>query len=96
MEGMIIPDFQWSLCQDPMLVGFFPTVTLWFLTMKGKTVCHVRTTFMNVLAVGGLGYIGLRITCSADDMGYITFFHLLPFLVLGLVSGLLARKIYRW
>ena len=97
LDGVSMPKITWHHCHsDSMYIGFIPAATIWFLTMRGKTTCYVKTTFMNVLAVGGLGYLGLRLTCGADNMGHISFFHILPYLVLGIVAGLVARRIYRW
>lgn len=92
-----MPALEWHHCaQDAVFYGIFPVLGLFLLVGKGKTTCPKMMSFMNALAVSGLGYIGLRITCSAEDMGHTFVYHFMPFVVLSFLIVLAGRKIYRW
>lgn len=96
-EEFLMPDIKITHChQDSLLIGVIPAAAIWFLSSRGATTRPYLTTFMNVLAVGGLGYIGMRISCAADNMGHITFFHLLPYIIVGVAGGLLTKRIFQW
>jgi len=64
--------------------------------MKGSTTQPYLMILMNVIAVSGLGYIGLRITCASDDIGHICVFHILPYIALGAFIAMIGRRFYRW
>ncbi len=79
-----------------LIFGVIPAVLIWVLSMRGKTTYPVLLSLMNSLSVGGLGYIGLRITCHADDAGHLCIYHILPYILLGFVAAVCGRRIYRW
>ena len=92
-----MPHMQWSHCfEEAAVFGLLPAVTIVFLSMKGKTTHPNLMVLMNAIAVGGLGYIGLRITCASDDIAHICMFHILPYILIGGIIGAIGRKIYRW
>ncbi|MBI1300462.1 MAG: DUF1109 family protein [Alphaproteobacteria bacterium] len=96
-EEFLMPTIHWHHChQESLIIGVVPAIAIWFLSSRGATTRPYMTTFMNVLAVGGLGYIGLRISCGADNMGHISFFHLLPYVVIGIIAAALTKRIFKW
>ena len=97
LYGVDMPAPHWDHCfESGILMGFVPIVGMLFLARKGATTRPVTMSLMNTLAVGALGYIGLRLVCPTDTIGHAFFYHLFPFMVLGLVTGAIARKLYRW
>lgn len=82
--------------QEGMIMEILPLIALVFITMKGRTTQPYWSMVMNVLAVSTLGWIGLRLTCSVDEMGHSLFNHILPFAILAAALGLFARKLFKW
>lgn len=96
-EGMHAHDLHANHCfAEGLLYGFFPMLALVILSRKGATTHPFQQSFMNGLAVMGLGYVGLRFTCALDNVEHCTLFHFMPYVLLGGVLGLFARKIYKW
>ena len=91
------PFGHWSHCfSDAVFFGLLPAASIVFMSMKGNTTQPYLMILMNVIAVSGLGYIGLRITCASDDIGHICVFHILPYIALGAFIGIIGRRFYRW
>lgn len=78
------------------LFSVVPVAAIIMMTRQGTTVCPYSVAMMNTLAVGGLGYACLRLNCAADTVSHSCFYHFLPFVFLGMVLGMAARKIFRW
>jgi len=96
-EDVNMPALAWDHCfVDAFLMVFIPTAALIFMMRRGATTRPVLQAAMNTLAVAALAYIGLRVTCTIETIGHGVFLHMLPFLVLGPVYGLAARRIYKW
>lgn len=99
-----VEDGMWMLsglhlghcAKEGVLMEMLPLVALVFITMKGHTTQPYWSMTMNVLAVSTLGWIGLRLTCSIDDMGHSLFNHILPFAIIAGALGLFARKLFKW
>jgi len=92
-----VPFGYWSHCfSDAVFFGLLPAASIVFISMKGSTTQPYLMILMNVIAVSGLGYIGLRITCASDDIGHICVFHILPYIALGAFIGMIGRRFYRW
>ncbi len=92
-----VPYGYWSHCfKDAVFFGLLPAASIVFLSMKGSTTKPYLMILMNIIAVSGLGYIGLRVTCASDDIGHICVFHILPYIALGAVIGAIGRRFYRW
>lgn len=97
MENYVMPGVHFHKCYlDAIVFGVLPAAAIWFLSMKGKTTHPYLLSFMNALAIGGLGYIGLRITCGSDSIGHVLTFHILPYVIFGVVAGIIGRRIYHW
>jgi hypothetical protein len=97
LETVEMPHPHWHKCvTDSLLMGGLPVFSLLLLVRRGNTTHPRLSALMNILAVGALGWAGLRITCASDAVGHIMSFHFLPFLVVGIVLSLFARKLYAW
>ncbi len=92
-----IPAMYWSGCiGEALIFGVIPAVTLVFLASRGKTTKPQLMSVVNTIAVGGLGYLGLRITCPVEEIGHLMFHHFLPYVFIGGVIFVAGIKIYRW
>lgn len=95
IEG--VPEVHWHKCfKEAVLFGFVPALAIAFLSARGRTTHPLIMGLMNVLSVGGLGYIGLRITCASENIEHICVYHIMPYILLGLVIGIIRKRIYRW
>jgi hypothetical protein len=97
-EGMGLMDTAHlgHCAQDGMLMELLPIIALIVLTMRGQTTQPYWSMTVNILAVSALGWIGLRLTCSMDEMGHSFLNHLLPIAIIGAGLGFFARKLFKW
>lgn len=96
-EPFVMPAIDLHHCLgEAFLMIFVPVTGLILLSRKGATTRPVMMGALNAIAVGGLGFAGLRLICPVDNMGHICIYHVMPFLLLGLIIGLAARRLYRW
>lgn len=97
-EGMgITATLHLTHCaHEGILMEAIPIIALVIITMRGYTTQPYWSMAMNILAVSALGWIGLRLTCSMDEMGHTFLNHLLPFAIVGAGLGFFARKLFRW
>ncbi|MCB1682514.1 MAG: DUF1109 family protein [Alphaproteobacteria bacterium] len=97
LQGFVMPQIEWCFCyKSSILYGLIPAFTIFIISTKGKTTHPDLLAFMVSLAVGGLGYLGLRLVCASEAMGHILVIHALPYLLFGLLAALIAKRIYRW
>jgi hypothetical protein len=97
IDGGVEIEWHWSHClQDAALMTAIPAAAMVFITRRGATTQPLTMALMIILAVTGMGYIGLRFTCMMDTIAHTTHYHLLPFTVLGVLLGLLAKRLFRW
>jgi len=97
VESYTAPGLFWHKCvTEATIFGVLPVLAIIVLTIRGKTTRPVMLSIMNVISVGGLAYAGLRLTCMSDNIGHVNTFHILPYLVFGLLISLIARRLYRW
>lgn len=97
-SDVILPDIHWVHCAtDSGVFMSIPLAVLTFITARRSATTKPFTMMtMQAMAVGGLGYIALRLTCIMDSLGHDLVYHMLPFLVLGTITGLIAHRLYRW
>lgn len=81
---------------DGLLIAFVPIIMLILLVKRGATTHPNLSSFMSILSVGALGWMTLRLTCGSDNLGHMFLHHFGPYLLLGIILGLLARRLYRW
>lgn len=96
-DGFTVPGFHWHHCfSDALLMAFVPIATLSLLIRKGATTKPGWMAFMSILAVGGMGWMAMRISCMDDDIGHTMIHHFMPFVLIAVLLGVLARRLYRW
>ena len=81
---------------DGLFMTFLPVAALVFMSRRGATTQPGWTSFMTVLSFSGLGWAGLRFTCGAGTFMQSFVIHFIPFIVMGVVFGMFARRIFRW
>ncbi len=96
-EGFYLPQFSFCLCTTEIIINaILPAAALFYFTVKGKTTRPYLMAFMNVMAVGGFGYVASRLTCGYDDIMHVLFSHVGPYILMGMVLGMVGKRIYRW
>ena len=97
LESYDMSGFGWGHCHsDSIAFGAIPAFMILFFSMRGKTTHPNMMSLMNILSVGAIGYLGLRITCASDDIGHLLGFHILPYLLFGIVISMVGKRIFRW
>ncbi|MCB1650954.1 MAG: DUF1109 domain-containing protein [Alphaproteobacteria bacterium] len=97
VEGAYFQGVHWDHCfEDGALMGILPAALIMFMARGGATTHPLLMAGMNVLSFGALAYIGLRFTCAMDTIGHGCITHLLPFILIGVLMGAAARRLYRW
>lgn len=95
--GVTSLHFHWHDCfQEALLMGVLPAAAIIVSCRKGCTTHPYIMTFMNVLSASAMGYIGLRITCASNAIEHLAPHHIGPFILLGIIGGLLARPLFKW
>ena len=97
-NGLETPTLYIFQCiAESLLFVTVPMAALIVLTKKiGAPTRPAMLMTMNALTVSAFGYIGLRIVCMFDSPAYDAMYHIAPFLVFGMLIGLVARRIYTW
>lgn len=49
-----------------------------------------------LISVTEFGWIGMRLVCPRDNVGEAYLLNFLPYVVLGVVVGFVAKKLFRW
>ena len=98
---LITADFSepnWDLMCTPhaALMIVLPLGGLIYLIKEGCPFCHKRSALLSSLSLSALGWIGLRMTSSIDHISNTFVIQFIPFIVLGIVLGLLSSKLFRW
>lgn len=97
LGGFVMPEIHWCFCyKSSILYGMIPALAIFVISSKGKTTHPNLLALMASLAVGGMGYFGLRLVCLSEDIGHILIIHTLPYVLFGFLASVLARRIYRW
>ncbi len=81
---------------DGLLMTCLPVVALVLTSRQGATTQPGLTSFITVLAFSGLGWAGLRFTCGAGTFLQSFVIHFIPFVLMGVLFGLFAKRIFRW
>ncbi len=79
-----------------IIFGTVPIFAILFFSVKGRTTHPYMMALMNIIFVGTLGYIALRVACSSDNAEHICYIHVMPYLLLGIAMAALGKHIYRW
>ena len=81
---------------DGFIMTALPVAVLTLFTKKGATTQPIWSSCMTILSFSGLGWAGLRLTCGANTFAQSFVIHFIPFVILGVLFGLLSRRIFRW
>lgn len=73
-----------------------PALAVVLLVRRGATVRPCWLATMAVLAVSEFGWIGMRLVCPKDNIGEAYILNFLPYVVLGIVAGFLAKRLFKW
>ena len=97
VEGIEFPHVHFDHCmEDGLWMAALPAALMVYICTRGATTRPVMSAAMTIICVTAFAYVGLRFTCMMDSVGHATIYHLLPFVTLGTVFGLLARRIFSW
>ena len=97
IEDGAMPHLEFEHCMgEGAFMAIVPVAILIFMLKQGTTTRPYLMMSMNVLAIAALGFVALRFTCPIDTVARATLSHLLPYIALGAVLGLLARRLYKW
>lgn len=89
--------FSFQNCTlDGLILTAVPVFILTLMARNGATTQPRWTAFMSILSFSGLAWAGLRFTCGANTFLQSLVFHFIPFVLLGLVFALFARRIFKW
>lgn len=88
---------EWhQCCASGLIYGVIPLALMTFISRKGTTTSPYWMAFMNALAVGSAGWVGLRLSCPMDDVGHGFLYHFVPFVALGSLVVVAARRLFKW
>ncbi len=98
VEGFgVVPSDWFGHCWiDMILMAGVPATLVLVLIKRGATVQPRLLALNAVLAVASFGWIGMRLICPFETIGKAYFVNFLPFLAVGIVVGLAAKKLFRW
>ncbi len=98
MEGVgVFPTNWFCHCwMDTIIMAGLPSALVLFLIRRGATVRPRLLAFNAVLAVASFSWIGIRFVCPFLTVGKAYFVNFLPFVVLGIVTGFVAKRLFRW
>lgn len=98
MEGLgMMPYYWFTNCWiDTGLMAGLPAALVMFLLRKGASVRPKLLAFNAILAVSSFGWIGIRFTCPFDSVGKAYLINFLPFMMVGLLIGLGAKRLLKW
>lgn len=88
---------HWNHCfAEGLFMAGIPAMVIAVLSMRGNTTHPYKMAAMNTIAGASVASIGLRFSCGIDSMDHAILYHVLPFVLVGALIGVFARKIYRW
>lgn len=87
--------FSLCLCQC-LILAALPAFLIVFMSSRGTTTHPYLMASMNVMAGGAFACIGLRFVCDNEALDHTLLYHVLPFVSIGLLIGVFARRIYKW
>lgn len=97
IHGFQVPVFDLKECIiDATFMGIIPIGMIIWMMRSGAPTYPALAVSVNMIAAGSMGYLGLRLSCGSDEIGHICVYHVMPFVVVGLALGLVARRLYRW
>lgn len=73
-----------------------PAIAVILLIRKGATVMPIALASFAILSVSEFGWVGMRLICPKDNVGEAYFLNFMPYVVIGIVVGAAAKKLFRW
>lgn len=97
-EGIGMPDlvFPQHCAVESITGALLPMAVLVYFLRTGATTHPRWLALMSGLSAVALGWMVMRLSCGIDLMGHLLIYHFVPFLILGIVFGFVARRFYRW
>lgn len=93
-----IRDNWFSHCwMNTALHTTLPALAVILLVRKnGATVMPCWMATFALISVTEFGWIGMRLVCPRDNVGEAYLLNFLPYVVLGVILGFVAKKLFRW
>ena len=74
-----------------------PALAVVVLIKKGgATVMPCLLATNALIAVSEFGWIGMRLICPKDNVGEAYILNFLPYVVMGVVLGFVAKRLFKW
>ncbi len=94
---LVMPGLHMDHCMgEGVFMAIIPLAMLLVITRSGATVAPYLSAAMGVISAGAIGYTGLKISCSMDTVAHTLVSHLAPYLLIGALMGIFARKLFKW
>lgn len=92
-----MPDMHMHGCVlDGVLMCVVPVFLSVMMVRRGATTRPILGNVLSILSAAALGFTALRFTCMNDMLDHIAISHVLPYVVIGSIFGLIAQRFYRW
>jgi len=89
-------DAGWTCIWIMLGLSVIPFIMIYFLIRSGATVYPLLTGILAALACVSLGSLGVQFTCSASAPTHLIIWHFLPIIGVGIISGILGYRLFRW
>ncbi|MBL8642099.1 MAG: DUF1109 family protein [Alphaproteobacteria bacterium] len=74
-----------------------PALAVILLVKKsGASVMPCWMAAFALISVSEFGWIGMRLVCPKDNVGEAYLLNFLPYVMIGVVLGFVAKKLFRW
>jgi hypothetical protein len=95
--GEVRVDWMSHCWMNAVLHTTVPAVAVIMLVRRnGASVMPGWMATYALIAVTEFGWIGMRLICTKDNVGEAYLINFLPYAVLGIVLGFVAKKLFRW
>jgi hypothetical protein len=95
--GDIRVDWLSHCWMNTVLHTTIPALAVILLVRRnGASVMPCWMATYALIAVTEFGWIGMRLICTRDNVGEAYLINFLPYVILGIVLGFVAKKLFRW
>ncbi len=95
--GEVRVDWMSHCWMNTVLHTTVPAIAVIMLVRRnGASVMPYWMSAFALIAVTEFGWIGMRLICTKDNVGEAYLINFLPYAVLGIVLGFVAKKLFRW
>ncbi|MGB1076705.1 MAG: NrsF family protein [Bdellovibrionales bacterium] len=81
---------------DGILYAGLPTFIAVVIARRGATAHRIWLTVMAALSASSIGWISLRFVCALDSASHVFVDHVLPFALIGILLGVLSKRLFSW